>query len=107
MDEPGIFRLPGNPSRLEQMRGILNSGNDVDLTAFDAFSVCELLLHFFRLLPRPLFPAELNPAVCAAVRPYFVVPSQRHNSPFERLFVCLLVLFRFFMLILFWLFALV
>jgi hypothetical protein len=52
------------------MRGILNGGNDIDLTGFDALSVSSLLLSFLKLLPTPLIPSELNSAVQAAIRPY-------------------------------------
>jgi len=55
----GIFRLPGNSRRINELKKMFDDGADIDLEADDEFDVSSLLKLYFRELPEPLVPSSL------------------------------------------------
>ena len=53
----GIFRLPGQASRIQALKGLYDSGSQEDFsTSEDVHTVASLLKLYLRELPEPVVP---------------------------------------------------
>jgi hypothetical protein len=67
-DEPGIFRISGEKSRIDQLVAEFDKGNPSPLEGIeDVHTVTSLLKLFFRLAPTPLFTLDAHAALLAAL----------------------------------------
>lgn len=62
----GVFRLPGNATKMAEVRALIDKGDDVDLDNEDEYDIPSLLKMYFRELPDTLIPAACFPEFLAA-----------------------------------------
>ncbi|CAG8716084.1 12620_t:CDS:2 [Dentiscutata erythropus] len=70
LEEVGIYRIPGSMSAVQRMRGIFNSGLDLNFlqsSREDPHVVATLLKMYLRELPEPILTEELLPDFGACV----------------------------------------
>ncbi|KAJ8036478.1 RalA-binding protein 1 [Holothuria leucospilota] len=58
---PGIYRISGIKSKIEQLKTLYNEGRSVNLTDYDVTVVTGLLKLYLRDLPEPVLTSELMP----------------------------------------------
>lgn len=57
LQEVGIFRLPGQASRIQAMKEVYDSGSQEDFSSMeDVHTVASLLKLYLRELPEPVVP---------------------------------------------------
>jgi len=77
LTEPGIFRLPGRTSRVEELRESFNRGEDPDISdEKEVHAVGSLLKRYLRELPNPLLSAERFSAFNSAADVYEHNPEE-------------------------------
>lgn len=79
----GVFRLPGNATKLNELRARFDEGEDVDLDVEDEYDVPSLLKMYFRELPDPLLPAACFSEFMAASK---IDDRKKRVSHFAKLF---------------------
>ncbi|CAG8661748.1 19602_t:CDS:2 [Gigaspora margarita] len=70
LEEVGLYRIPGSMSTVQRMRGIFNSGLDLNLlqsSREDPHVVATLLKMYLRELPEPILTEELLPDFIACI----------------------------------------
>jgi len=60
VETEGIFRESGSHNEIQQLKKLYDTGKSVDLSKTYIHSVAGLLKLFFRELPEPVIPQELN-----------------------------------------------
>ena len=72
LQHPGIFRVAGSKAEIDKLKAIFDLGGEevkqLDLLAFGAFSVCDVMKLFFRCLPEPLLGYNLYKPIVTLMR---------------------------------------
>eukprot|EP00041_Stephanoeca_diplocostata_P011539 m.190993 g.190993 ORF g.190993 m.190993 type:complete len:538 (+) comp18581_c0_seq2:338-1951(+) len=77
LEEPGVFRLPGRSTRVEELVEAFNKGENPDISEEpEVHAIGSLLKRYLRELPTPLLSAERFTAFLSAAQVYDSNPAE-------------------------------
>ena len=72
LEQPGLFRVAGSKVEIDKLKSIFDQGGDelksLDLNAYQAYSVSDVMKLYFRLLPEPLLGYALYKPIVHLMR---------------------------------------